>query len=162
MSTGKLEVPDGQAQSTGNTNLSVNIGFDNTNTPSLLYIPVQFDQMRVAALIDTGSSICVLSKDLYNQLPERFKLSFEQVNQDIRLANNSTVEVFGLAKILVQVPQGKREIDVYILPFTSHPLILGTGFLRDNNIVLDFSDNTFNVKSARVQSHKRLSQIPKC
>jgi regulatory protein YycI of two-component signal transduction system YycFG len=93
--------------------LSVNIGFDNTNTPSLLYIPVQFDQMRVAALIDTGSSICVLSKDLYNQLPERFKLSFEQVNQDIRLASNSNVEVFGLAKILVEVPQGKREIDVY-------------------------------------------------
>jgi hypothetical protein len=56
----------------------------------------------VAALIDTGSSICVLSKDLYNRLPERFKLCFEQVNQDIRLANNSTVEVFGLAKILVE------------------------------------------------------------
>jgi hypothetical protein len=60
------------------------------------------------------------------------------------------VEVFGLAKILVEVPQGKREIDVYILHFTSHPLILGTGFLKDNSIVLDFSDNTFNVKSARI------------
>jgi hypothetical protein len=140
--------------------LSANIGFDNTNTPSFLYIPVQFDQMRVAALIDTGSSICVLSKDLYNQLPERFRLSFEQVNQDIRLANNRTVEVFGLAKILVEVPQEKREIDVYILPFTSHPLILVTGFLKNNNIVLDFSDNTFNVKSARVHSHKRLTIEP--
>ena len=74
------------------------------------------------------------------------------------------MEVFGLAKILVEVPQGKREIDVYILPFTSHPLILGTRFLKDNNIVLDFSNNTFNVKSSRVQSHKdlRLSPIPKC
>ena len=45
--------------------------------------------MRLPALIDTGSSICVISKDLYNQLPERFKLYFEQVNQDIRLANNT-------------------------------------------------------------------------
>jgi hypothetical protein len=60
------------------------------------------------------------------------------------------VEVFGLPKILVEVPQGKCEIDVYILPFTSHPLILGTRFLKDNKIVLDFSDNTFNVKSARI------------
>jgi hypothetical protein len=51
--------------------LSANIGFDNTDTPSFLYIPVQFDQMRVAALIDTGSSICVLSKtQTINQLPE--------------------------------------------------------------------------------------------
>lgn len=112
--------------------------------------------MRVAALIDTGSSICVISKDLFNQLPERFKLSFEQVNQEIRLANNSTVDVFGLAKILVEVPQGKREIDTYILPFTSHPLIFGTQFLKENNIVLDFSNNTFNVKSANVKSYKRI------
>jgi hypothetical protein len=39
--------------------------------------------------------------------------------------------------------QGTHFIDVYILPVTSHPLILGSDYLMKNNVVLDFSMVSF-------------------
>ena len=58
-----------------------------------MYIPVSFDNLHVAALVDTGSSICDISNDLFNELPGHLKLSIEHVQQEIRLANNNTVEL---------------------------------------------------------------------
>jgi hypothetical protein len=34
-----------------------------------LYLPVKFNSMQIAALIDTGSSINIMSATLYNSLP---------------------------------------------------------------------------------------------
>lgn len=127
---------------------------------SFLYLPVSFDESNIAALIDTGSSINVISKDLFYSMPERFKLSYSQSTADIKLANDGCVKVLGVANILINVPQGQHEIEVYILQNTSHPLILGTKYLQENNVVLDFSNSTFNVRSAKVTSCKRISIEP--
>jgi hypothetical protein len=45
-------------------------------------------------------------------------------------------------------------IGVYILPVTSHPLILGSDYLMKNNVVLDFSKMTCNLNSANVQTQR--------
>ena len=113
--------------------------------------------MQIAALVDTGSSINVISQTLYDSLPYKFKLNFEQFPSEIRLADNTKVKVVGVATILLTGSSGQHNIDVYILPNTSHPLILGTEYLHSNNIVLDFSNFSYNIKSARVQTHKRLT-----
>lgn len=97
--------------------------------------------MHVAALVDTGSSINVISKNLYDSIPEQFKLSFKHLSSsEIRLANNQLIRIEGVASLQIQVPQGTHIVEVYILRNTSHPLILGTNYLRENNIVLDFSN----------------------
>lgn len=74
------------------------------------------------------------------------------------MANNSTVDIIGIAEIRVEVPQGERTIEVYILPMTSHPLILGTEYLKSQNVVLDFSNFTYNFKTAKVIAGKRLTK----
>ncbi|CAG2195993.1 unnamed protein product [Mytilus edulis] len=116
--------------------------------------------MNVAALVDTGSSINVISQTLYNTLSHKSKLSFEQFPSEIRLADNTKVKVFGLAKILLICNNEQHAIEVYILPFTSHPLILGTNYLHSNNIILDFSNFSANFKSVKVQTHKKLTIPP--
>jgi hypothetical protein len=51
---------------------------------------------------------------------------------EIRLANNETIKVSGVAPIELNIKsQGTHFIDVYILPVTSHPLILGSDYLME-------------------------------
>jgi hypothetical protein len=46
---------------------------------------------------------------------------------EIRLANNETIKVSGVAHIELNIKsQGTHFIDVYILPVTSHPSFTGT------------------------------------
>jgi dUTPase len=56
--------------------------------------------------------------------------------------------------------QGTHFIDVYILPVTSHSLIFGTDYLMKNNIVLDCSKISCNLKSANLQTQRLLHLDP--
>jgi hypothetical protein len=49
---------------------------------------------------------------------------------------------------------------MYILPTSSHPLILGTEYLTANKIVLDFSDFSCNQKNVPIKATKRLEIGP--
>lgn len=51
----------------------------------------------------------------------------------------------------------KHKIIVYILDFTSHPLILGTGYFINHGIVLDF--NKFSVNCCKQSAKLRLHHI---
>jgi hypothetical protein len=59
--------------------------------PQFLYINVFFNDFKVAALVDSGSSINIMSKTLFDSIPDQYKLSFERLEcSEIRLANNET------------------------------------------------------------------------
>ncbi|VDI74561.1 Hypothetical predicted protein [Mytilus galloprovincialis] len=103
-----------------------------------------------------------MSKSLFDSVSDKQKLSFEQLDcSEIRLANNDTIKVTGTAKIKMYIEtRGEIDIDVYILPVTSHPFILGTDYLMKNNVVLDFSKMSCQLNTANVQTQKRLSLEP--
>ena len=111
----------------------------------------------MAALVDTGSSINVISKNLYDSISDSLKLSFEQLNEpEIRLANNDTIRISGVTRINSFVNEQEEILELFILPVTSHPLILGTEYLKNHNIVLDFTDFTYNERKIQIQSNKKL------
>jgi hypothetical protein len=107
-----------------------------------LYMDVNIHGMKVTALLDTGSSINIISKELFDKLPLQSKFHFRSSDeQKVKLANNQSVYIFGTASISVQTPcsSGNHTMLVYILQNTFHPLILGTGYFIAKNIVLDLS-----------------------
>ena len=61
------------------------------------------------------------------------------------MANNSTSTVCGTAGVKIsQINSSKsNSVTVHILKEASHPVILGTEYLRTNNIVLDYNKSTF-------------------
>ena len=63
-------------------------------------MPVRFDSFKVAALVDSGSSINIMSDQLHYSLPHKCKseLNFE-ANDSIKLANDQTVQVEGTAHV---------------------------------------------------------------
>ncbi|CAG2209064.1 unnamed protein product [Mytilus edulis] len=133
---------------------------DSTFVSKFLYMPVRIANLEISALIDTGSSINVMSSQLFNSIPDSMKSEFSAKSDKITLANNQTVQIYGTAKVKITVPQGKHWIHVYILVQTSHPLILGTNYLYSKNIVLDFSDCRIRSKHFKVLTQSPASIPP--
>ncbi|CAG2203436.1 unnamed protein product [Mytilus edulis] len=157
----KQDQPGCGAQSSGLTS-SIGADFDeNATKDKFLYITVLFGDLRIAALVDTGSSINVISKSLYDSISDRHKLYFEQLSEsEIRLANNDKIRINGISKLQATIHQKNEIIETYIIPKTSHPLILGTEYLRENKIVLDFSDFSCNQRTVPVKTGKRIELEP--
>ncbi|CAC5357009.1 unnamed protein product [Mytilus coruscus] len=148
----------GGAQSSGLTT-SISADFDeNATKDNFWYITVLFGELRISALVDTGSSINVLSKSLYDFVSDRHKLYFEE--SDIRLANNDKIHINGISKLQATIHQKNEIIEKYVIPKTSHPLILCTEYLRENKIVLHFSDFSCNQKTVPVKTAKRIELEP--
>lgn len=123
-------------------------------------MPVRISNHKISALIDTGSSINVISVQLYNSIPDSFKTKFTATNEYIILANNQRVQIYGTADIKVSTPNGKHWINVYILAQTSHPLILGTSYLISHKVILDFTDLSGGSKHFKVKTQHEVSIPP--
>ncbi|CAC5405276.1 unnamed protein product [Mytilus coruscus] len=125
-----------------------------------IYLPVQILNLKIAALVDTGSSINVISQQLFNSIPETHKSWVNSTSEKIVLANNQSVNIIGVSRIKIQIPQGKHWILVHVFSQTSHPLLLGTDYLVSKKIMLDFSKLTVCSRFCKVKNQKRLSVLP--
>ena len=133
---------------------------NNDKFSKFLYLPVKIANLEVSALIDTGSSINVISQQFYNTIHDSYKSRFIPGSDKITLANNQSIQVYGTSDIKITVPQGKHWITVYILAQTSHPLILGTNYLFSKKIVLDFCNDSVRSKIFKVCTSKPISVPP--
>ena len=129
---------------------------DKNEQSKFLFLPVKIDNINIAALIDTGSSVNVISQQLFDSISTMNKQPIQKVESKITLANNQSIEIIGTTRVKINVPNGKHWIQVYILTQTSHPLILGTNYLLTNNIVLNFSKMQINYKNFGVKSQRRI------
>jgi len=97
-----------------------------------LYLQIQFN-CKVSALLDTGSAINLMSYFLYNSLSKKYKSELLTVTNNKKcLANNQEIQIDGIATITGIIEDNQTSFDVYVLKDTSHPLILGTEYLRSN------------------------------
>ncbi|CAC5392025.1 unnamed protein product [Mytilus coruscus] len=139
---GKPTEPGRQARSSGIDSESAFIDFSSQKKHQFLYINVFFDQLKVAALVESGSSVNIMSKSLFDSVSDKQKLSFEQLDcSEIRLANNDTIKGLqgvcskgkfscskGLlvAKSVVTVPYN-RKVPVKLLNPTSENVVIPKG-----------------------------------
>lgn len=80
------------------------------NVGDFMYMDVLVKGTKVATLLDTGSSINIISKSLYEKLPSQNKSSFRSCGeQAVKLANNQFGRVFSTASILMQTPCSPTE-----------------------------------------------------
>ena len=120
-----------------------------------MYLPVKFNKLQVAALLDSGSTISIMSEELYHTVPNSCKSGINSCNTDtVKLANNQSVVIVGTTHVKLSAQGEKHKILVYILKQTSQPLILGTSYLIENKISIDFgnlliSQNIANVRCAK-------------
>lgn len=123
-------------------------------------MPVKIDSLNISALVDCGSSINLLSQQLYDNIPESYKSKFSPLSETLTLANNQSISIYGTSNIKISAPQGKHWIKVYILKQTSHPLILGTKYLFSKKIIVDFGKHQIISKYFKVMCRDNVSIAP--
>jgi predicted aspartyl protease len=117
-----------------------------------MYIPVKCGETNIAAVIDTGSSINILSINLFNSLPENSKSRIYPFHEEIKLANGHHIKIIGTADLKIRTDK-MHTIKTYLLLKTSHPMILGMNYLRSKHISIIFkefpSGNNYKIKADR-------------
>ena len=105
-----------------------------------MYLCCYIGCITVTALLDSGSSINIVSQDFYDFLPESCKSNFQLSNEVICLANNQSVSVIGTATVKFRPVSSNKSHDIFVYIFkdTSHPFILGIDYMQQSGIVLDF------------------------
>ena len=97
------------------------------------------------AILDLGSSVSVLSKDLYDLLDLK---PMKKCSIDLLLADDSTKHALGKIKdIMVELHMTFVPVDFIVMDMgsnTSSPIILGRPFLRTTGVVIDAKEG--NVK----------------
>ena len=67
---------------------------------SFMYMPVYVNNVHISALIDTGSSVNIMSRDVYDSIPNSCKLPIDQSTcSEVLLANNAKLVIDGTAKV---------------------------------------------------------------
>lgn len=107
-----------------------------TTDSRFMYLNTNVGCLPVTALLDTGSDINIISKQLYDTLPQSAISDFEVCQSKVVVVNNYSVNVFGTANIQLHNSGKFQSVLVYILDEASHPM---TGYLKVHKIVLDFS-----------------------
>lgn len=107
----------------------------------LIYLPVYLGSFSVSALLDSGSTINIISSKFFHSLGSKTKSDIlPSKNPHVQLANGQHVNILSTARIQMQLPDRESSvfIPVFVLKELSHPIILGTQFLMSLGIVLDF------------------------
>lgn len=127
-----------------------------------MFLDVQFGSCNVSALLDTGSSVNLMSLSLFESLSDKNKTHVYSCHDSIVLANNQDVKITCTAKVSACVNGCKQMFDVYVLDNTSHPLILGTAYLKTHGIVLNFDQMCINANASNavIRCKKRLTFLP--
>lgn len=109
----------------------------------LLYLFLHFNDFKVAALLDSGSTTNLMSFSLYSHLPKSVKSALRPLSFDkLELANGSLITMLGTTRVKLYVPRLHKHMHVvfHVLEQTSQPVILGTHFLAQSGISLSFSE----------------------
>ena len=120
---------------------------------SFMYMPVYVNNVHISALIDTGSSVNIMSRDVYDSIPNSCKLPIDQSTcSEVLLANNAKLVIDGTAKVSVRINGDIHDVVFHIFASCTHPIILGMDYLRKNKVVLDFSK--FDVHTSKCKDVK--------
>ena len=126
-----------------------------------MYLPIHISDKQYSALIDTGSSINIMSRHLYDTLSYSCRSVLNtNVRDTISLANNEIVSIDGSAQVKVIIDGNVHNLHFYIFPSCSHPIILGTHYLISNKVHIDFSRMTVGSKHVKVRTSKRITLLP--
>ena len=114
------------------------------NDSNFMYMELFLGNRPVISLLDSGSSVNIMAKDVFDSLSPSLVSEVKESSDSVVIADGHSVDVWGTASVKIcQSPSSKPTfIMVHILHSATHPLILGTDYLKSNKIVLDFNANS--------------------
>lgn len=118
------------------------------DTKYLPAVDVNLNDKLYKCLIDTGSSINIISNEI---LPKDTKI--EKCNVNIKTISNKVINVNKSAKVEIKIKNKSSLIEFLVTSdpiSTKFDILLGQEFLQDNNCILDFKNNNMIIKDELV------------
>ena len=128
---------------------------DTRSKSGFMYLPVNFSTTQISAWLDTGSTINLMSHELFDRLPANNKVHVDYCHESIVLASNQHISIDYVAQVKGVISGRQQSFNVYVLKDTAHPLILGTEYMRNDGVTLNFDTMSVNSTSATVRSRKK-------
>ena len=106
---------------------------------SLLTFPLMINELRTKALLDTGSSICLMRSDIADSL----NLSLRECSKSIRGLGSNFVYSLGATSVQLLIGEVTFVCDFVVIPTNvmRHPLILGCDFFHKHSFEVDVSQS---------------------
>ncbi|CAF3126930.1 unnamed protein product [Rotaria sp. Silwood2] len=102
--------------------------------PSPIYINVQVNNKRQHAIIDTGSAVTIISKQLLSKIDHR---KFKYKRKLHKSANCTSINIIGEIELEVQIQGYKSLILADVATNLITDLLLGNDWIAANNVVID-------------------------
>ena len=121
------------------------------NNQTGLYIPVQIFGIKANALLDTGSTISVISPRLFDKIPGDLKPEISPSNRNLCMANGDTSTPQN--RVMLQlVINGTNLWHYIIIADIEAPIILGCDFMYEHNCALDVRKGNLKIGKYTVKS----------
>ena len=101
-------------------------------------ISVSVAGYEVCAMIDTGSTISVISSDLFQKMKQATKVSVKKCDKQCMVANGSNINLDTIVSVPVKIGKVTFIADLYVLKVEHYKMIIGCDLLKNLRAKIDF------------------------
>ena len=129
------------------------------NKPTSVYLEGEIEGMPASFLIDTGSTISIIGKDLWDQLLAYTKnIRLEKTNKRAYTANNQPLTLLGATEVNVQINK-QTLTHRFIVAQDAKQCILGMDYLQKYTSSINFEQQTIKNKAGNVSRLKAQEEL---
>ena len=127
-----------------------------------IYVTGAVDAVATAILVDTGSAVTILHKDLWEQSARSVSVALEATSSPVTVANGQPLHILGLGTVRICIADVEFVHQALIADDVSQSCLLGADFLVPHGAVIDFKTNQLQVGEAVVpMHHSAIEALPK-
>ena len=122
------------------------------------FIPGRVEGRPAQFLLDTGCTTNLLSKPLFDRLPENVRSQKEEYARYGLLADGTRLPFYGIVKLSIRLRQVKTD-EVFIVSQINEDAILGMPFLVDRQCSMDFKKPVIQLNGHEIKCTDRQGRL---
>ena len=122
------------------------------------FLPGKLEGRPVQFLVDTGCTTNLLSKQVFDRLPERVKNCLEESDSHGIMADGTQLPFYGILRLPLRVRDVKTE-EVFVVSRINEDAILGMPFLVAHNCSMEFQQPIIQVDGHKLKCTDRHGRL---
>ena len=110
-----------------------------------MWAAIHRDVRDISFLLDTGASVSILSKEVFDEIPKEDRPHLQQTDKKLSASNGSIIHTHGIATLTIDVQGMPIQEDFWICNCDATG-ILGIPFMEKANVVLDIGRRRVFIK----------------
>ena len=122
------------------------------------FLSEELGDEQVQYLVDTGCTTNLLSKQVFDKLPEQMKHSLEESKSHGTMFDGTKLPFYGMVRLPLRVRKVKTK-EVFVVSCIKEDAILGMPFLMAHNCSMEFSQPKMQIDGKRLRCTDKHGQL---